>query len=90
MIDVGKRILELLEERHMSQYMLAKRAGLKTSTINTIIRKTESPKLLHIVKICEGLEVTVGYFLKEDINMTFSNCPNKERCFKEVESELFK
>ncbi len=90
MIDVGQRILELLEEKHMSQYMLAKKSGLKTSTINTIIRKTQSPKLSHIEKICNGFGITVGCFLKEENERSFCNCPDKEKCFKEIETLLFK
>ena len=45
MINAGERIMEILNEKNMTQYMLAKKIGMTPSSINTIIRKGCSPKL---------------------------------------------
>lgn len=64
-ISVGERILEILNEKNMTQYMLAKRTGMSPSSINSIIRRGNSPTLSVVERLCAGLGVTVGYFLKE-------------------------
>ncbi len=77
MINAGERILELLHEKNMSQYMLAKKTGIPCSSINTLIRKNHSPTLSYLERICEGLGVTIGYFMKENCeDADFHKCTN--------------
>ena len=63
---VSNRIVELLNERGMSNSALAAKAGVHTSTIDSIINPPMNPTLSSIEKICDGLGVTVREFFDDD------------------------
>lgn len=65
MIDIRERIAELLTERNMTRYELAKRSGVPLSTISSIFIRETIPQFDTIYKICEGLDVSMAYFSKE-------------------------
>ena len=60
---VRKRILELLQERDMTQYQLFKRTGVPKSTISSIINCLHpSVKLRIIHEICQGFGIGIAEF----------------------------
>ena len=60
---VRKRILELLQERDMTQYQLFKRTGVPKSTISSIINCLHpSVKLRIIHELCQGFDIGIAEF----------------------------
>ena len=61
-VDVIARIQELCRERGWTYYRLAKAAGIPYSTLNTMLRKTNTPTVPTLMKLCEGFGITLGEF----------------------------
>ena len=59
------RIEQLLKEKHMSHYELAKRSGLHQSSISVIFRRRSIPSVFTLDKICEGMGMTLAEFFSE-------------------------
>lgn len=70
---VSRRLVELLEDRNMTQYQLHKGSGVPKSTIGNIINRSyDSVKLRVVHEICQGLGISDRKFfdspLFEEIN----------------------
>ena len=61
-MDVIARIQELCRERGWTYYRLAKASGIPYSTLNTMLRKTNTPTVPTLMKLCEGFGITLGEF----------------------------
>ena len=60
---VRDRILQLGEERNMSNNKLATLSALPPSSVKNILYgKSQNPKLLTIKLLCDGLGITLGEF----------------------------
>lgn len=60
---VSVRLLQLLQERSMTQYQLFIKSGVPKSTIANIIKCSyDSVKLRVIHELCQGLEIGLGDF----------------------------
>ena len=65
---VSKRILELIQERKMTQYQLFKRTGVPKSTISSIINCVHpSVKLRIIHELCQGFEIGIADFFNSPL-----------------------
>ncbi len=62
MMDIKKRILELMEERHWTRYKLAHEAGLYITTINAWFDKNYNPSMDSIQSVCNAFGITVVKF----------------------------
>lgn len=62
MIDVVKRINELLGQKGWSNYQLSKQTNISTNTIYGWNKSGAVPSLSNLMKICEALGITVGQF----------------------------
>lgn len=62
MFDSLARLKELCQERNISYYELAKRAGIPYSTLNTIILKGSQPSLPTLSNLCQGLGISLQQF----------------------------
>ncbi len=72
---VRKRIMNLSNERNITLHKLSLNSGIAYSTLNSFINgKSQSPKLVTLLHICEGLEIE----LKEFFN---------DKLFKDVEED---
>ena len=61
---VSKRLLELLDERKMTQYQLYMKSGVPKSTIGNVINCSyDSVKLRIIHEMCQGMGIGIDYFL---------------------------
>lgn len=73
---IKKRILNICDEKEISINKLAIMSGLTQSTLQSIISgKSQNPKLLTIVRICESLEMDLQEFFNDPI-------------FKNIDSQL--
>ncbi len=60
---VSKRLLDLLEERHMTQYQLYLKSGVPKSTISNIVNCSyDSMKLRIIHELCQGMDISIAEF----------------------------
>lgn len=60
---VSKRIVQLLEERGMSQYELFMKSGVPRSTIGNVVNCVyDSVKLRIIHEMCQGFEIDLEEF----------------------------
>ena len=71
MINVLKRITELREAHHWTEYQLAEHSGLTQSTISSWYRKQMLPTIPSLVKICDAFGITVSqFFLEQTVHLT--------------------
>lgn len=63
---VAKRIKDLCEKKNMSQYELAKRAGMTQSSVSTLLNKGNVPRITTLEKVCKGFGITLAQFFTED------------------------
>ncbi len=64
-VRLGPRIRELRQQRRMTLRHLADKAGLSTALLSKVENNVVSPTIPTLWKICEGLDVRVGYFFQE-------------------------
>ena len=65
---VSKRLLELLDEKVITQYQLYMKSGLPKSTIGNVVNCTyDSVKLRVLHEICQGLEISLTTFFQSPI-----------------------
>lgn len=63
--DVIDRIRSLCEARSWTYYRLAKASGIPYSTLSTMLHKTNVPSVPSLMKICEGLGITLAQFFSD-------------------------
>lgn len=68
MIDVKAKISFLMEVNGWSEYELSKRSGIHRSTIASIARGKNSPRVDTLNEICEAFGISISDFLKEELN----------------------
>ena len=65
---VSKRLLELLDERKMTQYQLYMKSGVPKSTIGNVINCSyDSVKLRIIHEMCQGLGINIRDFFDSEL-----------------------
>lgn len=68
MIDVGERLKQLMDERGLNMYTLAKRSNLSWNTIKNFYSRQTKPTITTISMLCDGLGMTVAQFFDVDGN----------------------
>ncbi len=72
---VKNRIINLANEKNITLHRLSLNSGISYSTLSSFINgKSQSPKLVTLLHICEGLEIELNEFFTDDL-------------FKEVEED---
>ena len=66
MIDIGERLQQLMDERGLNMYSLAKRSGLSWNTIKNFYSRQSKPTVTTISMLCDGLGITLSHFFEED------------------------
>jgi len=65
---ISTRLMELLNERQMTQYQLYIRSGVPKSTIGNVINCSyDSVKLRIIHEMCQGLEISIIDFFNSPV-----------------------
>jgi DNA-binding Xre family transcriptional regulator len=65
---ISRRIVQLLEERHMTQYELFMKSGIPKSTIGNVINCTyDSVKLRIIHEMCQGFGIGLEEFFRSPL-----------------------
>ncbi|HIV25138.1 MAG TPA: helix-turn-helix transcriptional regulator [Candidatus Scatomonas pullistercoris] len=63
---VNERIKQICAEKGWSNYRLAKECGIPSSTVHNILHKVSAPSFVSLLKICNGLGITMAQFFAED------------------------
>lgn len=71
-MDMGRatalRICELCREADITPYVLAMRAGMSPSTLNSILEnRSKNPGMNSIKKICIGFDITLSEFYHSEL-----------------------
>ena len=64
-MDIHKRLRQLMDERAWSEYKLAKESKLSQSTIANIFRRNTIPNIFTLELICSAFGITVSQFFAE-------------------------
>ncbi len=65
---ISKRLLDICDKKNISVNKLAKKINLSETTIGDIVNcESTNPKLLTLVKICDGLDISMSEFFNDDI-----------------------
>ena len=64
-MDIQKRIRQLMDERHWTEYKLAKKCNLSQSTISNIFLRNTTPTVSTIEAICNCFGITLAQFFAE-------------------------
>ena len=65
-MDVNKKIEELRFQRGWSMYELAQQAGITQSTLSSMIKRGNAPKIDTLYFICEAFGITLAQFFMDD------------------------
>ena len=67
-MDVKKKLLALMEEKHWTYYKLSKEADISWSTIRNMFDRGTEPTIPTLEAICKGLNITLEeLLLGEDV-----------------------
>lgn len=65
-MNFSARLQQLMDERGMSIYTLAKRSGVSWNTIkNFFVRNSANPTLQTLELLCKGLGISLAQFFEE-------------------------
>ena len=73
---MAQKILNIIKEKDITINKLAQICCLTQSTVDSLINKrSKNPKILTIVRICDGLNLTLEEFLDDEL---FKNIDREE------------
>lgn len=78
MIYINQKILALCEERGWSTYMLAQRADITHSTLNSSLNRDTAPKIDTLERICAAFGITLSQFFIDDEELEVLTKEEKE------------
>jgi len=81
-MDIIRRIDNLMDERHWSDYKLSAESGLSSSTIANIHRRNTIPSIPTLEAICDAFGITLSQFFDEGLT-TFQMNEEQQELFTE-------
>lgn len=77
-MDITKKIEDLRFQRGWSMYELAQEAGITQSTLTSMIKRGNPPKIETLTAICEAYGITLAQFFQEDEHLELLTKSEKE------------
>lgn len=65
-MNIHERILFLMHERGWTQYKLAKKSGIPSSTLTNMFKRSTSPTFATIETLCDCFGITLSQFFAEE------------------------
>lgn len=75
--NIGKQLREIRQKKGYTQEYIAKMAGVNTSHISNIENNHVRISLQTLILVCNALDVTVDYILKNEYNNSNSSVDNE-------------
>ena len=76
-MNINKKIEKLRFQRGWSMYELAQEMGITQSTLTSIMRRGNPPKIDTLQRICEAFGITLAQFFMEDEQFELVNSKEK-------------
>ena len=77
-MDINKKIEKLRFKRGWSMYELAQEAGITQSTLTSMMKRGNPPKIDTLECICEAFGITLAQFFMEDEQVEVLSKEEKE------------
>ena len=77
-MDINKKIETLRYQRGWSMYELAQEMGVTQSTLTSIMKRGNPPKIDTLERICEAFGISLAQFFIEDEELEVLNKREKE------------
>ena len=77
-MDINKKIEKLRFQRGWSMYELSQEAGITQSTLTSMIKRGNPPKIETLSCICEAFGITLAQFFMEDEELEVLSKNEKE------------
>ena len=77
-MNINKKIEKLRFQRGWSMYELAQEMGITQSTLTSIMRRGNPPKIDTLQRICEAFGITLAQFFMEDEQLEILSKDEKE------------
>ena len=77
-MDINKKIEKLRFQRGWSMYELAQEAGMTQSTLTSLVKRGNPPKIETLECICEAFGITLAQFFMEDEKLEVLSKNEKE------------
>ena len=77
-MDINKKIEKLRLDRNWSIYELAQESGITQSTLTSMLKRGNPPKIDTLSCLCEAFGITLAQFFMEDENLEFLSEEEKE------------
>lgn len=68
-INIHKRLQQLKDERNLTNYELAKKAGLSETTVTNLFKRNNAPTFSTLEAICFAYGITLSQFFTEENDM---------------------
>lgn len=68
---VNQHIMEICKQRNLSIYRLAKMSDMPYSSLNNMIKHRHVPTIYNLIKICNGLNISLSQFfagIEDNVN----------------------
>ena len=65
-MDINKKINNLRFQRGWSMYELAQEMGITQSTLTSIMKRGNAPKIDTLQRVCDAFGITLAQFFMED------------------------
>lgn len=88
MNDVGKRVLNLRQQKGWSQYKLYKIAEIGQTTLSEIESGKKVPTVTTLAKICKALKISLSDFFSEDATITANHDDDIDNLPDHIKKEL--
>lgn len=63
---IAERIEQLCDRKHITQYELAQRSGMRQSSLSNLMNRGSTPRMDTVEKICNGFGITMAQFFSLD------------------------
>ena len=77
-MDINRKIEKLRFQRGWSTYELAQEAGITQSTLTSMVKRGNPPKIDTLQSICEAFGITLAQFFIEDEQIEVLSKSEKE------------
>ncbi len=80
-MNINEKIRKLCYQRGWSMYELAQEAGITQSSLTSMMKRGNPPKIENLQFICDAFGITLSQFFMEDDQLEIVSTEEKEMLF---------